>query len=249
MAVVAGLGGARWLIAALGPASIEAVIYAMDFRPQHPPNTLYGPGGLYLVNTFGKVTPICDADNSKAVWSEGRTEARIIRAFSTVENKSQVGRVKQAEATGASTASVLLVLQNPIIRGGSLATLSLINEELQRQPHCRQELDRALRAGRCVAQSRSVLIATLDFELHESGALDIVGDGNLTPHVLKLAVNAGFARSDLRFGEELYYGLQLTDRCMARPDDSYARYVPDETWWFLKRTVNTFHTVLERVGL
>ena len=250
--VVAGMGGARWLIAALGPASIEAVVHAMGFRPQRPPNTLYGPGGLYQVNTFGQVTPICDADSSKVVLSEGRTEARIIRAFSIVENKSRVwGKMNTAEATskGASTASVLLVLQNPIIRGGDLATLSKINEELQRHPHCRRELDRALRAGRCVAQSRSVLIATLDFELHESGAVEIGGDGNLTPQVLELAVNAGFARSDLRFGEKLYYGLQLTDRCMARPDDSYGRYVPDETWWFLKTTVNTFHTFLEMVGI
>lgn len=248
--VVAGMGGARWLIAAFGPASIEAVVHSMGFRPQRPPNTLYGPGGLYLVNTFGQVTPICDVDSSKVKLSEGRTEARIIRAFSTVKTKSQMGGVKKAEATeGASTASVVLVLQHPLIRGGSLATLSLINEELQQHPHCRQELDRALRAGRCVAQSRSVLVATLDFKLHESAAFEIAGDATLIPHVLELAVNAGFTRSDLRFGEELYYGLQLTDRCVARPDDRYARYVPDETWWFLKTTVNTFHIFLETVGL
>jgi hypothetical protein len=249
--VVAGVSGARWVIAALGPASIEAVVQAMGFRPQHPPNTLYGPGGLYLVNTFGKLTPMCDTTNLKGVvWNEGPTETRLIRTVSLVESESRLGG-KTAEATGkgTSTAAISLVLRDALIRTGSLETLSEINEQLQQRPPCKKELDKALKAGRCVAQSLSVFIATLDYEYHEGGTIEGAGGGDLTPHKgpvktsvspekLKLAINTRIARSDLRVGENLYYGLQLTDRCMARPDDERARYVPDETWWLFKTAAN-----------
>lgn len=255
LVVVAGVSGARWVIDALGPASIEAVVQAMGFRPQHPPNTLYGPGGLYLVNTFGKLTPICAADNIEVVWNEGPTETRFIRTVSLVESESHMGGgTAEARGKGTSTAAISFFLRNALIRTGSLETLSLVNEELQKRPYCKQELDKALEAGRCVAQSLSVFIATLDYEVHEGGTIEGAGGGDLTPHKgpvktrvlqekLKLAVNTGIARSDLRFGENLYYGLQLTDRCIARPDDTSARYVPDETWWLFKTAANRLRAI------
>jgi hypothetical protein len=100
LVVVAGVSVAPWVIAALGPASIEAVVQAMGFRPQHPPNKLYGPGALYLVNTFGKLTPICAADKIKIVWNEGPTETRLIRTVSLVESESHMGGDRRGGGEG-----------------------------------------------------------------------------------------------------------------------------------------------------
>ena len=43
------------------------------------------------------------------------------------------------------------------------------------------------------------------------------------------------------------YSIRLTDRCMTPNTSEYPRFVPDETWWIFKTTMNEFYALLERL--
>lgn len=243
--VVFGVAGANWLLAISGPDNVEGVIRAMNFRPQRPPNTLHGPGSLYLVNAFGKVkSRVCDIGDIKPKWQEGPTEERIIQAFSTTEGQVQIGP-EGSTSEGTSAATFYLVLHAPKIRLVDLEELSSINQKLQERPRCAIAIQKELDAGRCVTQSQSVLVATLNFNSHINGAISV----DLETQVMNSAMDAELARIEHRLGKSLYYGFQLMDRCMTRSDQKYPRYVPDETWWFVKTVANVFYTFLEKVGV
>ena len=81
------------------------------------------------------------------------------------------------------------------------------------------------------------------------GKLGVVVPTDFQTKAAKVAVKAGFKRNELRLGEKLKYGIRLTDRCMTPGTSEYPRYVPDETWWIFKTTINKIYDALETVGL
>ena len=238
---VIGIYGAPAIIKIYGNAGVEDVVREMNFRPASPPQSPEYPGTLYLVNSFGELKSVVCKSKSKP--QPDKAETRTIYTIGKTSGK--VGPDGKL-GDGESQVAVSISFKDSKILKHDDANLNQIATELQKQESCRIALENTLGQGRCVVQSQSILISTVELIANESGKV-IVG-----PIRNKLLQNINI-RGELKgikrlVGEELQYGLRLRDRCMIGREIEYPRFVPDKQWWIVKFSWNFMLSVWERIS-
>ena len=63
----------------------------------------------------------------------------------------------------------------------------------------------------------------------------------------KYAAKVGLDSNVFVEGENLHYGIQMAERCVASGDAILTRFVPSETWWIFTPFRNLLHEILARV--
>ena len=237
--LVVGLFGAPWFMSISGNASVEKIVREMNFRPTNPPKSPEYPGTLYLVNSFGKMKSIvCESGMSSGSLTPKELESRIILNAANVKSGNPTG-------SGGSDFKVSISFKDSKLFEHDAARLNQIATQLQGQKLCREALEKYLVQGRCVVQSQSILVSTVEIVESNSGKVIVGTDRRKLVNLPN--IEGALGKSKLLVGEKLQYGLRLRDRCLTTADIKYPRFVPDESWWIIKTSWNFVLSVWERI--
>lgn len=239
--LVIGIIGAPALVKIYSNASVEDVVREMNFRPASPPQSPEYPGTLYLVNSFGELKSVVCKSTFKP--QPDKLESRIINVIGKTSGK--VGPDGKL-GDGKSQVTVSISFKDPKILKYDDANLNKIATKLQKRESCRIALENTLGQGRCVVQSQSILISTVELIADNSGRVIF---GPIRNKLLQNLNISGELKGIKRLvGEELQYGLRLRDRCMIGKEIEYPRFVPDKQWWIVKFSWNFMLSVWERIN-
>jgi hypothetical protein len=209
---------------------IETVIKQAGFDPLVPPNRLRGPGAIYAVED-GSYQKVCDVDPAilagklKSSPAPDRHRESLEKAGFSLSAK--IVETLNAELSGARLTSVEYTLTNVTISEIDYGDLFEIEDNLLSQRNCEKAVRRLLRAHQKICPGYAALSATTSYRVHVRSALESKAEDKAPViHAVQKALQErvdGQIRiqsGDELTGENLFYGIQLSRRCITAEDAS-----------------------------
>ena len=206
---------------------IEKAIREYGFDPLIPPNQLRGPGSLYLVegNSYRKV---CDAEPALLTdkLQKSPTQDHVRRRLEKSRFSLRGNYVEELNAKlgGARVTAIEYTMRNVSISEIAMDDLLEIQDNLLRQRHCDEAVQRLLKAHKQICPGYAVLSATTSYKVHYDAKFDSSVESKMAATaVMQRAIEeeAGgrihIHGADELSGENLFYGIQLSKFCIT-PD-------------------------------
>lgn len=215
---------------------IETTIKEAGFDPVVPPNRLRGPGAIYAVEA-GSYQKVCDADPA-LIASKLKSSPAPDRHRQSLERAgfSLSGRIVDAVNAGLNgvrLTSVEYTLTNVTISEIDYGDLFAIEDKLLRQKNCDKAVQRLLEAQQKICPGYAALSATTSYKAHvrselRSDATDNVPVINAVQKALQERADGQIRiqSGDELTGENLFYGIQLSRRCITAADASEPSVLP-----------------------
>jgi hypothetical protein len=219
---------AVWYVA-FGPHRDDMVkaIREYGFEPLIPPNQLRGPGALYLVegNSLRKV---CDVDPPLLTGKlqKSPTLDHVRRRLEKGKFSLGGGYVDElnAKLDGARVTTIEYRMRDVAISEIAMDDLLEIQDNLLRQKSCDDVVQRLLKANKQVCPGYAALSATTSYKVHYDVKVDTSAQTKMATMALVQRVieaDSGgqiqIQSADELFGENLFYGIQLSKFCIT-PD-------------------------------
>lgn len=219
---------AVWYVA-FGPHrdDMEKAIREYGFEPLIPPNQLRGPGSLYVVegNSFRKVCDV-DAPLLTGKLQKSPTLDHVRRRLENGKFSLRGGYVDElnAKLEGARVTTIEYRMRDVAISEIAMDDLLEIQDNLLRQKNCDDVVQRLLKANKQVCPGYAALSATTSYKVHYDVKLDTSAQTKMaTTAVVQRVIEEGsggriqIQSADELFGENLFYGIQLSKFCIT-PD-------------------------------
>jgi hypothetical protein len=219
---------AVWFVA-FGPHrdDMEKAIREYGFEPLIPPNQLRGPGSLYLVegNSFRKVCDV-DAPLLTGKLQKSPTLDHVRRRLESGKFSLRGGYVDElnAKLEGARVTTIEYRMRDVAISEIAMDDLLEIQDNLLREKNCDDVVQRLLKANKQVCPGYAALSATTSYKVHYDVKLDTSAQTKMTTTAVvqrvieeKSGGRIQIQSADELFGENLFYGIQLSKFCIT-PD-------------------------------
>jgi hypothetical protein len=201
---------------------IESAIRAYGFDPLVPPSRLREPGAIYQVegSSFRKV---CDVHPELLIDKvrESPTQDRMRRRLEKGRFSLGGGVVEalNGKLEGGRVTTIEYRLKNVTIREIAMAALGEIEDALLREKHCDEFVNDLLNANKKVCSGSATLSATLSYKVHFDVRFDTHAKAKVADIVQKVIEEETGSRIQMQAadefaGENLYYGIQLSTRCI-----------------------------------
>ncbi len=231
------------LLTLLFADDIESIISRDGLRPIRPISNTYSVGDLHTVDLFGRVgNAICHSEYGETL--RGKGEEKIVGSVVVSEGEIEAGESQLSGGAGGQSLVKLDVRLNNIMFISARSESDLhrfLYEKLIYDDACQDQIQQKIKAGFCLAQIYSIMIADGSYALNGSS----VGSISLEP---SNAINAqirtelGFDESVFKIGKELHYGVKMGSLCVTPNDAILVRTVPDNRFWVFAPFLNVFHT-------
>ena len=221
---------------------IESIIARDGLRPIRPVSNIYSVGDLHTVNFFGEVdNAVCRSDSNQTV--EGPGEDMLIGSLTVTEGEAGINAVLDGTSAGQSEVKLEVRLANiKFVSAQSESDLrNVLKNDLISQPECSELIEQKLKAGYCLAQIYSIMIADGTYTMYGSGNASVSAEQS---EILKtrIQMELGYDANEFRVGKKLHYGVKMDSLCLTPSDATLVRTVPDNRWWILTPFKNVFHT-------
>jgi len=208
---------------------IEKIIKQAGFQPLLPPNRLRGPGALYEVDS-GYYRKVCDVD-MKAI------EGKLKSSPTTSQFRQKLERggfsltadfleTLNSKVTGGRVTAVQLRLTDVSITEIPMSDLSEIEDLLLSQKQCDSVVQKLLKANKKVCAGYAALSATTTYKVNVDNKF--TADAKTVQAALQERAGADIAvrSADEYRGDNLYYGIQLSELCITPGDATEPSVLP-----------------------
>ncbi|MBT3373793.1 MAG: hypothetical protein HOA08_21560 [Rhodospirillaceae bacterium] len=250
VAFVGGIGGS--LAVQFFAGDISSVIRDKGYRPTQPPDNARVVGDVHVVDFFGNVRAFTCKLTTQPDVRTGDGGSVTVSAVSSSSSQAAVDwEVIKGKATGENVTGMEVVLENIRYRKSSDADVNrAMFKSLVTDLECGKLVEQYVKEGSCVAPIVSIMIADGRYVKNIKGKGDVVIDkSNIHSYkeANKYAAKVGLDSNVFVEGENLHYGIQMAERCVASGDAILTRFVPSETWWIFTPFRNLLHEILARV--
>jgi hypothetical protein len=229
------------------PAGLDGAIRKIGFYPISPPSVLTATGSIFHVTDMGhqyitvcRVRPEMIADKVAFSPTEKVTAQELSSASTDITAKllSELAGEGVAKVVESINYSLTSVTVGEI----SSADLNGVFVELQKDPNCRNEVDRLLKLGEFVCQGQRILKASAQVGVNYSSDLMVNAEAKAEAlEKVRGTVSASLGgetkitNNQIRSGKDLHYGIRVREFCLARADGDPVRLPRTQVGWYWKR--------------
>jgi hypothetical protein len=217
---------------------IESAIKAAGFGPVTPPNRLRGPGSLYVAQGNNFYHQVCRADPS-LLEGKVQTSPTLARVRERLEKGGFTWSGDMVEALngkldGTRLTSIKYNLADVTIHEVADADLKAIQRKLMDDPHCEAAVQDYSKQQRKVCSGYAALSASTSFRISTESNVEMAVEeaakltGVVKRHLeQQIGGQIQIRSTDEYSGDNLYFGILLSDFCPEPDDDRAPRRVAE----------------------
>jgi hypothetical protein len=217
---------------------IERAIIATGFGPVTPPNRLRGPGSLYVAEGNNFYHQVCRADPS-LLEGKVQTSPTLARVREKLEKggftwSGDLVEALNGKLDGTRLTSIKYNLAEVTIHELADADLKAIQQKLMDDPLCEAAVLDYFKQQRKVCSGYAALSASTSFRITIESKMEMAADqstkltGLVKRHLeQQIGGQIQIRSTDEYSGENLYYGILLSDFCPVPDNDRVPRRVAE----------------------
>ncbi len=216
---------AGWVFASQRNAGdvLDAAVKEIGFHPVKPANKLRGPGSIYVAEDdsfYHQVCPVHAGDVQAVVQTspaQSRTRERLEKG--TFSWDGDLVKMLNAKLGGTRVTSIKYSLSDVMLHEIADDDLKALQRKLMQNPDCEDVVVQYYKHNKKICSGYAALSASASFRVYTQQTADIdlqLVKDHLQQHTggqIKIVSKDEFS------GENLFYGIRLSDIICAVPDD------------------------------